>query len=186
MQPFTDGTCSSTFVWSFRGEGLELPEVKTRLGSERSDHLYWRRQTRGRDLWAAQRWWPLPWASHARAHVRAPGLAWKSRSGLGLPLTSPRAASFLVQAENWDGPPQHFLGSQSVFFSFSLSLSESPVADVSRSRTDSAEGRVSFSLFSMNIFEQLQGRCRNWEFLLFFIDFLKIQTYFYWPVTHIS
>ena len=45
---------------------------------------------------------------------------------------------------------------------------------------------MSFSPFSINIFEQLQGRCRNWEFLLFFIDFLKIQTYLYWPVTHIS
>lgn len=54
MQPFTDGTCPSASVWSFRGEGLELPEVKTRLGCERPDRLSWRRQTRGGDRWAAQ------------------------------------------------------------------------------------------------------------------------------------
>ena len=86
MQPFTDGTCPSAFVWSFCGEGLELLEIKTRLGSKRPDCLFWRRQTRGGDRWAAQRWRPLPWAGHAVARMRAPGRAWKSRSGLGLPF----------------------------------------------------------------------------------------------------
>lgn len=164
------GTCSSTFVWSFRSEGLELPEVKTRLGSERSDCLYWRRQTRGRDPWAAQRWRPPPWASHARALAlpgsHAQALACLSRLPGQLLSWSRLKIGMGHLSTSWE---------VSQFF-FSLSLSESPVADVSRSCADSAEGRMSFSLFFVNIFEQLQGRCRNWEFLLFFIDFLKIQT----------
>lgn len=97
-----------------------------------------------------------------------------------------QAASFLVQAENWDWPPQHFLGSLSLFFFFFLpSLSEGAQGQMCPGAVQTPEGRVSFSRFSINIFEQLQGRCRNWESLLFFIDFLKIQTYLYWPVTHI-
>lgn len=42
IQMCTDRICPGTFVQSFRWNGLELPGVKTRLGSEGFGCLYWR------------------------------------------------------------------------------------------------------------------------------------------------
>lgn len=41
VQTFTDRICPGTFMQSFHRKGLELPGVKTRLGSESSGYLSW-------------------------------------------------------------------------------------------------------------------------------------------------